>query len=142
MNVTILVQRSNTKREISFANARTKTEPDFSSEMLEVTGSPVIKVMSDPAKPHNKNTAELTARPHELTCLAIHQMSCEISSALSQQLPNLNRSTQLSNRKQSNETNRQHGAGAKRYPPARRITCRKQLPNRPHTMELPQRVYY
>ena len=140
MNVTILVQRSNTKREISFANARTNTEPDFSSEMLEDTGSPVIKVMSDPAKPQNKNTAELTARPHELTCLAIHQMSCEISSALSQQLPNLNRSTQFSNR--SNETNRQHGAGAKRYTPAKRITCRKRLPNRPHTMELPQRAQY
>ena len=74
-------------------NKTRNTEPDFSSEMVEVTGIPVIKVMSDPAKPHNTTIAQRRTNPHERTYLAIHRTSSGISSAYSRHFLNLNRGT-------------------------------------------------
>ena len=61
--------------------------------MVEVTGIPVIKVMRDPAKPHNTTITQRRTNLHERTRLAIHQTSCGISSACSRHFLNLNRGT-------------------------------------------------
>ena len=65
-------------RRIRFRSQEKKqdAEPDFSSEMVDVTGNPVIKVMRDPAKPI------ATAATHKCTRMTRVCLPCNSSDEL------------------------------------------------------------